>query len=159
MTKLTLAVLALGLLLGACGSLPRADTAEQHGWREAAKAAREERLRSGTVAGIKPVRVDGEHQLGLASEVGTSAGGLIGNQLGGGTQRDLVTVLTAIGGGPAADEQQERYERARQGQRIVVRLDNGVGIAVTQEVEPDLEVGDRVRVEGRGLEARVVKRD
>lgn len=156
MMKLSLVVLTLGLTLGlaGCASLP----GEGGGWHFASKA-QEKRLRSGYVAGVKPVQIEGEHQLGLAPEVGTSAGGLIGNQLGGGTRRDLVTVLTAIGGGSAADEQRVRYEQAREGQRVVVRLDNGVGIAVTQEAEPDLEVGDRVRVEGRGPDARVVKHD
>lgn len=154
MTKLHFVLPMLALALAACGSLPRVDG---FNWRSS--KAQEQRLRSGTVAGVKPVAIKGEHQLGLAAEVGTSAGGLIGNQAGGGTRRDLVTVLAAIGGGPPADEAQARFEAARDGQRIVVRLDNGVGIAVTQEAEPDLEVGDRVRIEGRGMDARVVKRD
>ena len=115
-------------------------------------------LRNGTVVGVQPIEVQGEYELGLGAEVGTSAGGLIGNQAGGGTRRDLVTVLATIGGGPAADETPDRYEQAREGQRVVVRLDNGVGIAVTQEAEPDLRVGERVRVEGRGPQARVLRR-
>lgn len=137
--------LALGLTACAVPSSLRADRGEQS-------------LRNGTVADVRPVEIDGPHQLGLGAEVGTSAGGLIGNQAGSGTRRDLVTVLAAIGGGPAPQAELERYAQSRDGQRIVVRLDNGVGIAVTQEAEPDLQVGDAVRVEGRGTKARVLRR-
>lgn len=121
-------------------------------------ATREQALRNGIVARVDAVEVKAENQLGLASEVGTSAGGLIGNQSGTSTRRDLATVLAAIGGGPAASEQPQRYAQARDGQRIIVRLDNGVGVAVTQEAEPDVQVGDRVRIEGRGVQARVLRR-
>ncbi|MBA3588932.1 hypothetical protein [Methylibium sp.] len=106
---------------------------------------------------MRSIQVEGDYQLGLGAEVGTSAGGLVGNQSGGATRRDLVTVLAAIGGGPSPDEK-ERYTQAREGQRIVVRLDNGVGIAVMQEAEPELRVGERVRIEGRGTQARVLRR-
>jgi outer membrane lipoprotein SlyB len=118
----------------------------------------EQSLRHGTVADVQPVTVRGEEQLGLGAEVGASAGGLIGNQAGGGTRRDLVTVLAAMGGGPLPDGASEPFEKPRDGQRIVVRLENGVGIAVTQEAEPELQVGESVRVEGRGAQARVLRR-
>lgn len=115
-------------------------------------------LRNGTVVIVQPIEVESEHQLGLGAEVGTSAGSLIANQAGGGTRRDLVTVLAAIGGGSSEDETPDSYRPARDGQRVVVRLDNGVGIAITQEAEPELQVGERVRVEGRGPQARVLRR-
>lgn len=140
-----LLVLALGL--GACAA-------------PTSPGSRAQLLRNGTVAGVQPVEVKADGQLGLAAEVGTSAGGLFGNQSGASTRRDLVTVLAAIGGGPSIDDaQEERFQPSRDGQRIVVRLDNGVGIAVTQEAEPELQIGDRVRIEGRGAQARVLKEE
>ncbi len=137
-------LVALSLGLAACAASSSADRAPQS-------------VRNGTVADVRSIEVAGEYQLGLGAEVGTSAGGLVGNQSGSGTRRDLVTVLAAMGGGTAADETQ-RYKQAREGQRIVVRLDNGVGIAVTQEAEPELQVGERVRIQGRGTQVRVLRR-
>jgi outer membrane lipoprotein SlyB len=52
---------------------------------------------------------------------------------------------------------ENRYVDKRAGQHITVRLRNGVTIAVTQPTDPDLRVGDLVRVEGSGQRARVVR--
>ncbi|MBA3596336.1 MAG: hypothetical protein H0W40_03030 [Methylibium sp.] len=137
-------LVALSLGLAACAAPSSADRTPQS-------------VRNGTVADVRSIEVEGEYQLGLGAEVGTSAGSVVGIQSGSGTRRDLVMVLAALGGGPAPDER-ERYRQAREGQRIVVRLDNGVGIAVTQEAEPELQVGELVRIEGRGTQARALRR-
>jgi hypothetical protein len=38
-----------------------------------------------------------------------------------------------------------------------VRLDSGVLVVVTQPVDPDLKVGDKVMVQGQGEDARVTR--
>jgi outer membrane lipoprotein SlyB len=150
-------ILALGLAGCASPSSPGGASQAGAGARQG-DAGGNPRLRTGTVARVEAVEVQGEHQLGLGAAMGTAPGAVIGNQAGGGTRRDVASVLSVIGGGPKEAAVHERYEQARDGQRVLVRLDNGVGIAVTQESEPDLHVGDRVRVEGRGVQARVLRR-
>jgi hypothetical protein len=40
----------------------------------------------------------------------------------------------------------------------MVDLGNGYAVGITQPFDPDLRVGDRVRIEGSGSDARVVRR-
>ena len=117
----------------------------------------EESVRYGVITRIEPVSLEGDHQLGLGAVLGAAAGGIIGHQFGGGSGRDVATVIGAVGGGLAGNAIQNRYADRRPGQHIFVRLNNGVTIAVTEPADPGLRVGDRVRVEGRGMDARVVR--
>ena len=117
----------------------------------------EESVRYGVVTRIEPISLEGDHQLGLGAVLGAAAGGIIGHQFGGGSGRDVATVIGAVGGGLAGNAIQNRYVDRRSGQHIFVRLDNGVTIAVTEPADPALRVGDRVRVQGRGMDARVVR--
>jgi len=116
-----------------------------------------ESVRYGVITRIEPVSLEGDHQLGLGAVLGAAAGGIIGHQFGGGSGRDVATVIGAVGGGLAGNAIQNRYVDRRPGQHIFVRLNNGVTIAVTEPADPALRVGDRVRVQGRGMDARVVR--
>ena len=117
----------------------------------------EDSVRFGNVVRIDPVELEGDHQLGLGAVIGAAAGGLLGNQIGHGSGRDVATVIGVIGGGVAGNTIQNRYLDKRAGQHIVVELDNRVQIAVTQPADPDLRVGDRVRIDGAGQHARVIR--
>ena len=143
----TAIALLLAALLGACAS------AIGQGGPDLG----EESVRYGIVTRIEPVSLEGDHQLGLGAVLGAAAGGVIGHQFGGGSGRDVATVIGAVGGGLAGNTIQNRYVDRRAGQHIFVRLDNGVTIAVTEPADPALRVGDRVRVQGRGTDARVVR--
>ena len=143
----TAIALLLAALLGACAS------AIGQGGPDLG----EESVRYGIVTRIEPVSLEGDHQLGLGAVLGAAAGGIIGHQFGGGSGRDVATVIGAVGGGLAGNTIQNRYVDRRAGQHIFVRLDNGVTIAVTEPADPALRVGDRVRVQGRGTDARVVR--
>jgi len=44
------------------------------------------------------------------------------------------------------------------GQRVTVLLENESVVHVSQDIDPALRVGDLVRIEGRGADARVVRR-
>ena len=117
----------------------------------------EESVRYGVITRIESVSLEGDHQLGLGAVLGAAAGGIIGHQFGGGSGRDVATVIGAVGGGLAGNAIQNRYVDRRPGQHIFVRLNNGVTIAVTEPADPALRVGDRVRVQGRGTDARLVR--
>ncbi|KAF1008824.1 MAG: hypothetical protein GAK28_00456 [Luteibacter sp.] len=105
--------------------------------------------------------VKDQHQI-AGTAIGAVAGGLLGNQVGGGKGRTLATVAGAIGGGYAGHEIQERRQETNtvtstvrkcntvqgsSGDKIVaydVRYEyNGV----TRSVRMDHDPGDRVEVQ------------
>ena len=144
-----LAVTLLGALLAACAagsqmSQPSTQLGEQQ-------------IQSGNIVQINPVMLEGDHQLGLGAVMGAAAGGLLGSLVGGGSGRDVAMVIGAIGGGVVGNEVQNNYADKQPGSHIIVRLDNGVHVAVTQPLNPDLYVGERVMIQGSGQSARVVK--
>jgi outer membrane lipoprotein SlyB len=144
-TRLTTFVVAglLAIVLAGCGGAP-AQMGEQP-------------VQYGRITRIDPVMLEGDEQLGLGAVLGAAAGGLIGSTIGGGTGRDVAIVLGAIGGGVLGQNVQNKYVDKRPGSHIVVALDNGVQVAVTQPVDPNLKVGDRVMIQGSGQNARVVR--
>ena len=119
--------------------------------------AGEESVRYGRIVQIDPAELQGDHQLGVGAIIGAAAGGLLGSFVGHGTGRDIATVAGVIGGGIAGNAVQNRYVDKRAGQHITVRLQNGVAVAITQPADPNLQVGDRVRIDGSGQRARVVR--
>ena len=119
--------------------------------------AGEESVRYGSIVQIDPVALEGDHQLGVGAIIGAAAGGLLGSFIGRGTGRDIAMVAGIIGGGIAGNTAQNRYVDKRAGQHITVRLQNGVAVAITQPADPNLQVGDRVHIDGSGQRARVVR--
>jgi outer membrane lipoprotein SlyB len=117
----------------------------------------EESVRYGRIEQIDPVELEGDHQLGVGAIVGAAAGGILGSFIGRGAGADIAAVAGAIGGGFAGNAVQNRYVDKRAGQHITVRLRNGVAVVVTEPADPNLRVGDRVRIEGSGQRARVVR--
>jgi len=105
--------------------------------------------------------VKDQHQI-AGTAIGAVAGGLLGNQIGGGKGRTLATVAGAVGGGYAGHEIQERRQETNtvtstvrkcstvpgtSGDKIVaydVRYEyNGV----TRSIRMDHDPGDRVEVQ------------
>lgn len=117
----------------------------------------EEQVRYGYITKIDNVQLEGDHQLGVGAVIGGVAGALLGAQFGGGSATGIATVLGAVGGAFAGDAIQRRYAEPRPGQYITVKLDNEVTVGITQPVDASLRVGDRVRITGRGPDARVVR--
>jgi outer membrane lipoprotein SlyB len=85
------------------------------------------------------------------------AGGVIGHQFGGGSGRDVATVAGVLAGGATGTAVQSKYADRRPAQHIIVQLDNGVAVGVTQATAQvgGVRVGDRVRIDGSGNDARV----
>ncbi|HKA43629.1 MAG TPA: glycine zipper 2TM domain-containing protein [Burkholderiales bacterium] len=119
--------------------------------------AGEQLVRYGTIEQIVPVELQGDHELGLGTVLGAAAGGVLGHQVGHGSGRDAATVLGAIGGAVVGNRVENRYADTRPGQQILVVLDDRARISVTQPLDRSLWIGDRVRVEGSGQAARVVR--
>ena len=82
---------------------------------------------------------------GLGAAGGAVIGGLLGNQVGGGTGRQLATVAGAVGGAVVGN-QVEGNMKATTTWEIRVRLDDGTLRTFNQGSEPQWRSGDRVRI-------------
>lgn len=98
----------------------------------------------GTVEAITPITQPGQGT-GLGAAGGAVAGGLLGNQIGGGNGRIVATVLGALGGGVAGNLVEQRV-RADTEYQVRVRMEDGSSRVVTYRQQPDVGVGQRVRV-------------
>jgi len=116
----------------------------------------EQSVRYGVISAIDQVELEGNQPAGVGAVVGAVAGGILGNQIGRGGGRDVATVLGAIGGGVAGNSVQNHIDK-QPGQRILVRLDNGASISITEAGSSQLRVGDRVEIRGDGRDAHVVR--
>lgn len=135
------AAFALALVLTACaapGSQPGSMT-----------------IRQGKIEQITPTTIPSSHHTGVGAVLGGLAGVGIGSLIGGGTGRDVAMVVGAIGGTVAGSEVARRYDTPVAGQEVFVRTDSGVLVEVTQPVSPGLRVGQRVFIQGNGVDARV----
>lgn len=110
----------------------------------------------GVVEKITPTTISDEKHPGVGAVLGGVGGGLLGSLVGGGTGRDVAIAVGAIGGAIAGHEVQKKYD-TQPGSEIAVRLDSGVLVVVTQPVDPDLKVGDKVMIQGQGESARVTR--
>lgn len=84
---------------------------------------------------------------------GAVVGGLLGNQVGGGTGRTLATVAGAVGGGFAGNEIEKRTRTASTWQ-VRVAMEDGNIRSFPYNHQPNWRAGDRVRVVDGYLKAR-----
>jgi outer membrane lipoprotein SlyB len=82
---------------------------------------------------------------GLGAAGGAVLGGLLGNQIGGGSGRQLATVAGAVGGAVVGN-QVEGNMKATHSYEIRVRLDDGSQRTFRQTSTPSWRTGDRVRI-------------
>ena len=84
---------------------------------------------------------------------GAVVGGLLGNQVGGGSGRTLATIAGAVGGGYAGNEVEKRTRTATTYQ-VGVRMENGQVRNFPYNDQPNWRQGDRVRVVDGYLQPR-----
>jgi outer membrane lipoprotein SlyB len=113
-------------------------------------------IRQGVIEQINATTIQSNHHQGVGAVLGGVAGLGIGSLIGAGTGRDVAMVLGAVGGAVAGNEIQKRNDQPTPAQQIFVRTGSGVLVSVTQPVNANLRVGQRVYVEGSGESARVV---
>jgi outer membrane lipoprotein SlyB len=113
-------------------------------------------VRTGVIEQIKPTELQGEHDAGLGAVLGGVAGAGLGSLIGAGTGRDVAIAVGAIGGVFSGNYAQKKYEKPVAGEQVIVRLQSGVLIVITQLLGTPLRVGQRVYVEGTGQNARVL---
>ncbi len=98
----------------------------------------------GVVQRVKVIEQQGEGS-GLGAIAGGVVGGLLGNQIGKGSGKTVATVA-GVAGGAYAGHQVEKSVKSTKRYEIVVRMDDGVERTFSQETDPGLASGDRVRV-------------
>lgn len=115
-------------------------------------------VRQGIVEQVTDTQIASSHRTGVGAVVGGLSGFGIGNLMGRGSGRDVARVLGAVGGAVGGNEVQKNYERPVPAQHIIVRMDSGVLVAVTQPTDSRMRVKLPVYVEGNGEAARVTPR-
>ncbi len=110
----------------------------------------------GTVEAVTPVQRQGEVNgvavgnttVGLGTVAGGVVGGLLGNQVGGGSGKTAMTVLGAAGGAFAGNQIEKNMKKVTVYQ-VRVRMNDGSTRNV--EVSSSIPVGSKVIVEGNNL--------
>lgn len=129
----------LALMLGACASQPPAPV----------------EIRTGVIEQINPTQIASNQHQGVGAVIGGLAGVGIGSLIGGGTGRDVAMVAGAVGGALIGNEVQKRNDQPIAGEQVIVRVNSGVLVVVTQPVGVPLKVGQKVFIQGYGESARV----
>jgi outer membrane lipoprotein SlyB len=93
-----------------------------------------------------------EPTTGLGAVGGAVAGGLLGNQVGGGRGRVLATIAGAVGGGLAGNGIEHAVRKATNYQ-VQVRMQDGSYRNFNYPTQPPVQVGERVHVSGDSLSA------
>jgi len=109
-------------------------------------------MNCGTVDNIREVTQKGEGT-GIGAVGGAVAGGLIGNQIGGGSGKTIATVVGAVGGGYAG-HQVEKHVRSTKKFEVVVRFEDGSSRVYNFDTQPSWRIGDRVKDENGALVTR-----
>jgi outer membrane lipoprotein SlyB len=102
----------------------------------------------GVVEAVREVKEKAAQGSGLGAVGGAVAGGLLGNQVGGGNGKKVMTVLGAIGGGLAGNEI-EKQVKATTAYDVQVRMEDG-SVRSLRRAEP-VAVGTHVQVEGNTM--------
>ena len=113
-------------------------------------------IRKGVIEQITPTEIKSEGHPGVAAIVGGVAGAGLGSLMGAGTGKDVMMVVGAIGGAIGGAALDKKYEKPVSGQQVIVRMNNGVLVAITQPENSSLHSGQAVYIEGAGNTARVV---
>lgn len=105
----------------------------------------------GRVADVRYLQ--GQGSSGVAGTViGGAVGGLAGHQVGGGSGKTAATIIGAVGGALIGRAIEQNNSRGGQGvYRVTVQMDNGGARTFDYADAPNVQVGERVRVDGNQL--------
>lgn len=85
--------------------------------------------------------------IGIGAIAGAVVGGVLGNQVGGGSGQTIATVAGAAGGAYVGNEiEKGQRPKTADSYKIRVHMDSGAYQTVAQGSRADLRVGDRVRI-------------
>jgi outer membrane lipoprotein SlyB len=105
------------------------------------------------VESVRPVKIEGT-KTPIGTIAGGAAGGVAGSTIGGGRGSAVAAILGVVAGGIAGSAVEEAVTR-RDDLEIIVKLDSGNTIAITQEADENFSPGERVHVISGGGVSRV----
>ena len=146
-SSLLIALLAASLILDGCAS-SMSGRAYSRG-----QARQEQAVRYGTVESVRPVQIEGT-KTPIGTIAGGAVGGVAGSTVGSGKGSGVAAILGAVVGGIVGSAAEEGLTR-RDGLEIIVKLDSGNTIAITQEADENFSSGERVHVISGGGVSRV----
>lgn len=130
--------------LSACGSM---DNPQNNTTQTTYPSANNTYAQYGVVESMQMVRQAGSSGIGAGTIVGAVVGGVLGNQVGKGSGNTAATVIGAAGGAYAGHQiEKNTGTPATDSVQLVVRLNDGSRVTVTQDTAVDVRVGDRVVV-------------
>lgn len=119
--------------------------------------AGEMEIRSGKIEQITLTQMQTNHDSGVGAVLGGLGGLGIGSLIGRGTGRDVAMVAGALAGAAGGNyAEKKKYDQPVEAQQIIVRVNSGVLVSVTQPINPSLTKGSKVYIQGSGNDARVV---
>ncbi|MGH8744779.1 MAG: glycine zipper 2TM domain-containing protein [Burkholderiales bacterium] len=142
-----IALLVTGMLLGGCAQ-SLSGSAYSRG-----QARQEQIVRNGTVESVRPVTIEGT-KTPIGTVAGAAVGGVAGSTVGSGKGSGVAAILGAVVGGIAGSAAEEGLTR-KPGLEIIVKLDSGNTVAITQEADEQFRPGERVRIISGGGVSRV----
>ena len=98
----------------------------------------------GVIESVQEIDTKGQGT-GLGGVGGAVVGGLLGNQVGGGRGKDVMTVVGAVGGAVAGNEVEKRV-KATTSYEITVRLNDGSSRVISEASAPTWRIGDKVKI-------------
>jgi outer membrane lipoprotein SlyB len=99
---------------------------------------------TGTIQSVE--RVPRQQGLGLGTLAGAAVGGVLGNQMGGGSGRTVTTAAGVAGGAYVGHEIEKRTRANDQIYKVTIRMDDGSTQFFAQEAAPSVKQGDRVTI-------------
>ncbi|MGH8750195.1 MAG: glycine zipper 2TM domain-containing protein [Burkholderiales bacterium] len=146
-SSLLLVLLAASVVLGGCVA------SQSGGAYSRGQARQEQNVRNGKVESVRAVTIEGT-KTPIGTLAGGAVGGVAGSTVGGGRGSAVAAIIGAVAGGIAGSVAEEGLTR-KPGLEIVVKLDSGNTIAITQEADEEFRIGDRVRIISGGGVSRV----
>jgi len=98
----------------------------------------------GVIESVRAIDAKGEGS-GIGAVGGAVVGGLLGNQVGGGNGKKIMTAVGAVGGAVAGNEVEKRVKTTRS-YEITVRFDDGSRRVISEADTPAWHAGDKVMV-------------
>jgi outer membrane lipoprotein SlyB len=147
--NLSLIIVTAAVLLSAACTFPSSRRTVP-----ASQAGVMQNIETGTVQSVRQVNIEGQR-----TNLGMYGGGLVGGAAASGIGRGVGSAIAsatgAVGGAIVGQATEEAVTR-KNAQEIVVRLDDGRSVVVTQAIDGGLfREGDRVRILNGGGGARV----
>lgn len=102
----------------------------------------------GTVESVTPIEREAAQGSGIGVIAGAALGGIVGNQFGGGTGKDLATIAGMVGGGWAGNTVEKKMKKETV-YEVKVRMEDGSLRKLEQK--SSINVGTKVTIEGGKL--------